>query len=352
MDQPARASLLFRPTACLALLLLAALLGAGAQASVTEIKVATVAPDGSHWLQEMRAGAARIKARTDGRVEMRFYPGGVMGNDTQVLRRLRAGQLQGGAFTSGGLGERYRALNLYGIPLLFRSLEEVDYVRERLDPVLAEGLESAGFVTFGFVEGGFAELMSNQPVRSVEDLRRRKVWVPEGDQISFAAMEAMGLSPVVLPVTDVLTGLQTGLLDVIAASPVVALVMQWHTRTKYITDLPVSYSMGVFAIDARTFQRLSPGDQAVVREEMTAVMSGLDKDARADNRRAREVLERTGLEYVAVNQADVAGWRETIEGTFPRLRRRPDIDAEILDRLLGLLAEHRGAREGLTRTGR
>jgi TRAP-type transport system periplasmic protein len=324
----------------------------GAHASATEIKIATVAPDGSHWLREMRAGAERIKARTDGRVEMRFYPGGVMGNDTQVLRRMRVGQLQGGAFTSGGLSERYRALNLYGIPLLFRSLEEVDYVRERLDPVLQEGLERAGFVTFGFVEGGFAELMSNQPVRTPEDLRRRKVWVPEGDQISFAAMEAMGLSPVVLPVTDVLTGLQTGLLDVVAASPVVALVMQWHTRTRYITDLPVSYSMGVFAIDARTIQRLSAADQAVVREEMTAVMSTLDAAAREDNRRARDVLQNTGLQYVPVNQAYVEDWREIVETTYPRLRRRPDVDSQMLDRLLDLLAELRSAQEGITRAGR
>src|SRR5690606_29969874 len=181
-----------------------------------ELKVATIAPDGSHWMREMRAAAAEIKERTGGSVEIRFYPGGVMGNDAQVLRKIRIGQLHGGAFTAGGLAERYSALNLYGIPLLFRSLDEVDYVREHLDPVLTAGLEEAGFVGFGFIEGGFARLMANHPVRGIEDMRRRKVWVPEGDPISFFAMEELGLSPVVLPVTDVLTGLQTGLLDIVA----------------------------------------------------------------------------------------------------------------------------------------
>src|SRR5690606_37774829 len=130
-----------------------------------------------------------------------------MGNDAQVLRKIRIGQLQGGAFTAGGLAERYSALNLYGTPLLLRSLDEVDYVRQRMDEELRQGLEAAGFVSFGFIEGGFAHLMANDPIRSVDDMRRRKVWVPEGDQISFVAMESLGLSPVVLPVTDVLTGL-------------------------------------------------------------------------------------------------------------------------------------------------
>src|SRR5690606_7355182 len=181
-----------------------------------ELKVATIAPDGSHWMREMRAAAAEIKERTGGSVEIKFYPGGVMGNDAQVLRKIRIGQLHGGAFTAGGLAERYSGLNLYGIPLLFRSLDEVDYVREHLDPVLTAGLEEAGFVGFGFIEGGFARLMANHPVRGIEDMRRRKVWVPEGDPISFFAMEELGLSPVVLPVTDVLTGLQTGLLDIVA----------------------------------------------------------------------------------------------------------------------------------------
>jgi TRAP-type C4-dicarboxylate transport system substrate-binding protein len=267
-----------------------------------------------------------------------------MGNDAQVLRKVRIGQLHGGAFTAGGLGERYAPLNLYGIPLLFRSLDEVDHVRSRMDERLREGLERAGFVSFGFIEGGFANLLSNAPISSVEDMRRKKVWVPEGDPISFLAMESLGLSPVVLPITDVLTGLQTGLLEVAFASPVAALVLQWHTKTKFITTLPVSYSMGIFAISREAFDDLSPGDQAIVREVMTNTMGELDKAARADNVRALEVLENSGLSPVEVDAAAVEGWRRTIEGTYPRIRARPDIDASMFDELLALLAEYRAAR--------
>jgi TRAP-type transport system periplasmic protein len=310
-------------------------------ASAVDIKIATVAPDGSRWMQHMRAGAEEVQMRTAGRVVIKFYPGGVMGNDAQVLRKIRIGQLQGGAFTAGGLGERYGGLNLYGIPLLFRSLEEIDAVRATLDPELIRGLDQAGFVAFGFIEGGFAKLLSNEPIRTVDDLRRKKVWVPEGDAISFLAMETLGLSPTVLPVTDVLTGLQTGLIEVAFASPVAALVLQWHTKVKYITELPISYSMGVFAIEKGAFAGLSAEDQQIVREVMQRYINDLDREAREDNRKASDVLAKSGLQTVDVNAADVDGWRRTIEALFPKLRERSDIDAPVFDRLLAMLAEYR-----------
>jgi TRAP-type C4-dicarboxylate transport system substrate-binding protein len=310
-------------------------------ANAVDIKIATVAPDGSRWMQQMRAGAAEVQMRTAGRVAIKFYPGGVMGNDAQVLRKIRIGQLQGGAFTAGGLGERYGGLNVYGIPLLFQSLDEIDAVRAVVDPELIKGLDQAGFVTFGFIEGGFAKLLSNEPIRTVDDLRRKKVWVPEGDAISFLAMETMGLSPTVLPVTDVLTGLQTGLIEVAFASPVAALVLQWHTKVKFMTELPISYSMGVFAIEKSVFSGLSAEDQQIVREVMQRYINQLDREARDDNRKAADVMARSGLQTVNVNAADVDGWRRTIEALFPKLRERSDIDVAAFDRSLALLADYR-----------
>lgn len=329
-----------RTSRILAAALLACL---GFFASAADLKIASVAPDGSHWVQQMRVGAEEIKTRTSGRVILKFYPGGVMGNDSQVLRKVRVNQLQGGAFAAGGLGERYPGMNVYGIPLLFRSLAEVDAVRAKLDPKLMAGLEQAGFVTFGFVEGGFANLFSNEPIRTVNDMRRKKVWVPDGDQISFLAMQQLGLSPVTLPVTDVLTGLQTGLIEITFASPVVALVLQWHTKVKYITRLPVSYSYGVFAIDKEAFGHLSTDDQKIVREVMTKILSGLDHEARDENERAYETLLKAGLKPVEVGAADLEEWRQTIEGMYPQIRTRPDVNAELFDELQAILAEYRKA---------
>ena len=264
-----------------------------------------------------------------------------MGNDAQVLRKVRAGQLQGGAFTSGGLAERYSGMSLYGIPLLFRSQEEVDFVRSKIDPLMAAGLDKGGFVSFGFTEGGFANLLSNEPIHSVEEMKRKKVWVPDGDQMSFLAMQTMGLSPVVLPVTDVLTGLQTGLIEITFASPVTALVLQWHTKVKYITALPLSYSMGIFAIEKNAFNALTPADQQVVREVMGRYLGKLDREARDDNRKAAEVLAKSGIQSVTVNNSDVEGWRRTVESLYPKLRERPDVDVPLLDKLLAALTEYR-----------
>jgi TRAP-type C4-dicarboxylate transport system substrate-binding protein len=310
-------------------------------AQAVEIKVATIAPDGSGWMREMRAGAELIKEQTEERVTFKFYPGGVMGNDSQVLRKIRVGQLQGGAFAGGGLAERYAAINLYSIPLLFRSFDELDYVRDRMDSKLAEGLERTGFVTFGFVEGGFARMMANEPISKIEDMQRRKVWVPDGDQVSFLSMEALGLSPVVLPPTDVLTGLQTGLLDVVAASPVVALILQWHTKIKFVTDLPVAYSMGILALDSRAFKRLSESDQQITRTIMEGVNQRLDEQARVDNQRAREVMEELGISFIPVDPVDVSNWHSVISKIYPRISSRDEIDEEFFDELLMVLQEYR-----------
>jgi TRAP-type C4-dicarboxylate transport system substrate-binding protein len=314
---------------------------AALSAHALEIKIASVAPDGSYWMQQMRAGGERIRQLTDGRVVFKFYPGGVMGTDAQVLRKIRVGQLHGGAFTTGGLAERYNGLNVYSVPLMFRSLEEVDYVRERLDPKLEKGLEQAGFISLGFSEGGFANMLSNEPVRHVDDLLRKKVWVPDGDQISYLVMDSLGLSPVVLPVTDVLTGLQTGLLDVVSNSSVGALVLQWHTKVSFRTELPVIYSMGIFAVDAGVFNRISPEDQEIVLREMKATMDELDRSSRQDNIQAEAVMQRSGVEPVTVNASDVAGWREKSESLYSEIRALRDIDGQLFDELLEHLAVYR-----------
>lgn len=309
-----------------------------------ELRIATLAPADSAWMQAMRSGADRIRELTDGRVTIRFRAGGVAGSDAQVLRKIRIGDLQGGALSAGSLASVYPALNIYGIPLIFRSLEEVDYVRERLDDELMRGLEEAGFVSLGFSGGGFSNLMSNVPVSHVDDLRRQKVWVPNNDPISFGVLEALRLAPVPLEVSDALLGLERGLVDVVAASPVVALVLQWHTKVKYRTELPISYSMGVFAVAADVFYDLREDDQAIVRSVINEIMAGIDDASRGDNEEARQLMANMGIETVTVNPADVEGWRRIIEAQYPDIRRRSDIDVELFDEMLALLEEFRSAR--------
>jgi len=207
-------------------------------ANAQTIKIATIAPEGSAWMTDMRAGAKEIDERTDGRVKFKFYGGGVQGNDKQVLRKMRIGQLHGGAFTSTALAELQKDAQLYALPMLFNNLDEVKYARSHMDAKLQQLMEDAGYVNFGFAGSGFASIMSNTPVANLEDFRGLKVWIPDGDNLSYSAVKALGVSPVTMPLTDVLTGLQTELIDTIMGPPAAAIVLQWNTAVSYITDLP------------------------------------------------------------------------------------------------------------------
>ncbi len=322
--------------------IIALIAGTGfANAAETTFRIATLAPDGSSWMTAMRAATDEIAARTDNRVQFRFFPGGVMGNDESVLRKIRVGQLQGAALTGGSLGGVYPDSRIYGLPLMFRSLDEVDYVRARMDKTFNQGLEAAGFVNFGYAEGGMAYFMSGHPLRSVEDLKQEKAWVPEGDKVSYALMSAMGVSPVVLPLADVPAGLQTGLLTAIASSPLGAVAFQWYTSVKYVTDVPLAYLVGVFVIDRRAFNRLSAADQQIVREVLGATFQALNVQNREDNAQAREALIAQGLEFVQPSADEVAHWREIAAQTNQQLAAQGLFSAELLQQVQSLLTEYR-----------
>jgi len=323
----------------LAFLLLA--LTACGLANGAVLKIATVTPEGSQWMQDMRAGAKEIRERTDGRVQIKYYGGGIMGNDTKVLGKIRIGSLHGGAFTPVALQALYPDINLYGLLMIFESEAEVAHVRERLDKRMQDGLEEAGFVSFGFAAAGFAVVMSNTPVRSLADLKGKRVWVPEGDTVSYASMEALSLSPVTLPLTDVLTGLQTGLIDIVAIPPVAALVLQWHTKVKYMTEMPLLYTFGFMAVQKTAFYKLSPEDQTIVREVMTRIYEKFDKVNLADNTAAKEALVNTGIQIVFPDEEDMARIDNIMHDSNRNLGENGMFSIELYEEMLLHIKEYR-----------
>ncbi len=323
----------------LGLVVLAMLMSATAQAAV--LKIATVAPEGSEWMKAMRAGASEIKERTDGRVQIKYYGGGVMGNDSKVLAKIRIGNLHGGAFTPSALQKIYPEISLYGLPLIFDSVEEANFVRSRLDDTILAGLEDSGFISFGFAATGFAVIMSNDPVEGLDDLKGKRVWVPEGDTISYASMEALSLSPVTLPLTDVLTGLQTGLIDIVVVSPIGALVLQWHTKVKYVTDMPLVYTMGFMAVDKKAFNKISAADQAVVEEVMTRIYSHFDTKNLVDNEEAFDALLNSGIESVMPDEAEVAKIRRLLAESNRRLAQKGQYSVDLYDQMMQYVEEFR-----------
>lgn len=284
---------------------------AATTASAQTLKIATLSPDGSAWMTKMRAGAAEIKTRTEGRVEFKFYTGGTMGNDKAVLSKIRIGQLQGGAITGGSLAEAAPDIQVYSLPLKFQSFDEVDAVRGKMDSELSAQLEKGGFVNFGFAEGGFAYAMSKKaPVSSVPTLRQQRVWIPDNDKQSEEAMKIFQVTPVPLSLADVLPSLQTGIIDTVASSPIATVALQWHTQVKFLTDLPLSYFVGTLAIDKKAFSKISPADQAVVREVMGKVFREVDQQNRKDNLAAYSALLKQGIKPVKPSAAEMAEWQK------------------------------------------
>ena len=317
-------------------------------AQAVDLKIATLAPEGSEWMKEHRAAAQKIRELTDGRVVFKFYGGGVRGNDKKVLRLIRLGQLQGAAFTTSGLSERYFDIVLYGLPFAFRSQDEVDYIRGELDEQLRAGLEDAGFMSFGFAGGGFANFMSSQPIASHSNLGSKKIWVPDGDLFSFTALQSMQLSPVILPVADVMTGLQTGLIDVIVTPPVGALLLQWYTKVRYVNPMPVAYTLGILGIDKRPFDRLTGADQQIVTEVMTATYERLDAINRGDNVEAYDALLANGLTPVESNAEDVPYWRSVAQETNSRIWSEKALDKGLYQEMNRLLEAYRASNAAAT----
>lgn len=325
-------------------LLIGASVAASGPAAARTLKIATLSPDGTSWMREIRAGAKAIEERTEGRVKLKFYPGGVMGNDKTVLRKIRVGQLHGGAFPGGALVEVYNDMQLYSLPFLFQSYEEVDYVRQRMDPLLRKGLEEHGLVAVGLSEGGFAHLLSSHALRRRQDLDGRKVWIPEGDELSRIALETADISPVPLPISDVYTGLQTGLIDTVASSPIGAIAFQWHTKVRYFTDVPIMYLFGTLAFAKKAFDKLSDADQFIVNDVMGAIFEKLDSEVRADNQAAREALRNQGIEFVTPSPDEAERWRSIAKEAERRYEGRDLFTEEMYETLKGHLRDYRDPR--------
>jgi TRAP-type C4-dicarboxylate transport system substrate-binding protein len=305
------------------------------------LKIATLSPEGSEWMQKMRAGAKEIALKTDNRVKFRFYPGGIMGNDKAVLRKIRIGQLHGGAVTAGSLADIYPDLRLYFMPMVFKSLKEVDYVRKHMDAPLIAGLAQEGFVTFGFAEGGFAYVMSKSPVRSNDDLRNQKVWMPDSHATTLEVMESFGIKPIPLPIADVRTSLQTGLIDAVTVSPIGAIVLQWHTQVKYLTDVPLAYVYGMLAVDRKTFAKISPEDQKIVRDTMKQVFRNMDQSNRKNNVEALKVLRKHGIQFVKLDAKTEDQWHDVASTVTGRLVEAGDVSRKMMDMLDGHLKDYR-----------
>lgn len=312
----------------------------GAKRAKHEIKIATLAPDGSTWMNLMTQMDQEIRQKTNGDVGLRWYAGGIQGDETVVLRKIRSGQLQGGGFTGVGLGQLAPSLRVLEVPFLFRNEDEVHAVHAKLDQTFESRLHDAGFTVLGWADVGFVYLYSKQPVASTRDLQSQKVWLWEGDPLAEAFLKAAGVSPVPLAITDVLTALQTGLVTAVYITPLANIGMQWFTRCSYTTDVPLTFSTGAVVVTNDSWDAIPEQEKPVVRDICRSYFDRLRQATSQDNKKSMDTIGRSGIKTVTPTPADLQSFEAIGEKVREELVGRL-YDRQILDSVLGTVAEFR-----------
>lgn len=328
--------------------LLAVLLASPVAAAPFTFKISTQYPDGTRVVNRIKQAATEIDQASGGAVKFKIYPGGVQGDDATVLRKIRTGQLHGALTQGGAVSQFYKDIQVYNVPLAFRSPAEVDYVRGKMDAQLQAELEKAGWVSFGLIDGGFAYVMSSAPVATVDDLRRQKLWIPANDPASEQAAKSWGIAPIVLQTSDVLTSLQTGAINAFAAPPTAAIALQWYSRVKHRTEVPLLYTFGLLSIEQKYFGKIDPAQQKVVREALGRAMADLDRQNRADGVAALATLDKAGVKAVVPDSAQFAQWEQLAQKATDDVVARGELSAGALAQLRRHLADFRAQQASAT----
>ena len=291
---------------------------AGAQEHV--IKLATLAPQGSGWYNALKAIDVEVRQATDGAVAFKIYPGGVQGDEDVVLRKIRIGQLQGGGFGGQGVSRIFADVLALEVPFLYDNYEEIDYVLEQMEDYYQEGYEEGGFVLLGWTDIGFVYLLSRKPIAGADDIKGLKVWRLEGEPVTEVLFRKIGgVTSVPLGIPDVLLGLQTNLVEVVYIPPSAGIVLQWFTRVKYITSLPIGYTLGALLIDKRVFYQLSPEQQTVLRAAAGKHLREYTLQNRRDNEEAIQVMQSQGLTLVTPSEEEVRKFKDLVDECLPEL---------------------------------
>lgn len=264
-----------------------------------EIKFATLAPEGTNAMKTMRLIDSELKEATKGAVSFKFYAGGRQGDEKDVVRKIRLGQLHSGGFTGVGLGEIAPEVRILDAPWLFKDTEEIDHIYEAFAGEFEKAFDSKGFVLLGWSEVGFVHVFSKTPARTLLEMRRLKSWVWEGDPIAESAYKALGIHPIPLSVTDVNTSLQTGLIDSVYSAPLYAIALQWHEKTRFINQVPVAHACGAVLLAKKVFDALTPEQQAALLKISRRRLGELNLRTRKDNDAALESLKKQGLQITS-----------------------------------------------------
>jgi TRAP-type transport system periplasmic protein len=275
-----------------------ALMASPAAADNVELRFATLAPAGSPWMESLDKAAAEIKEKTAGRVTLKFFAGGQQGDERDYVRKIKAGQLDGAAVTSIGMSLIEESIRVLELPMMFQTVEEVDYVADKMWSYFQAKFEKKGFKLNDRGEVGWIYFLSKEKVESIKDLKGQKLWQWGDDSLVGAMYKKLALNGVPLGVPEVDSSLTSGRITAAYGSPVAAVALQWYTKVKYMTSMPMSFAIGATVVSTEAIKKLSPEDMRTVEEITRSYSRKNRKIIRKANEDAKTTMIRKGVTVV------------------------------------------------------
>jgi TRAP-type C4-dicarboxylate transport system substrate-binding protein len=316
---------------------IAALLFTSYASAQTAIKLATVVPEGSIWDKNLKQMGEEWKQATDGRLTVTVYGGGSQGDEPTVLRKMRLDALQAAAFTAVGLGTIDASFNVFDIPFFFESYEELNYVTEQLTPTIRKRIDAKGFVLLNWGHGGWAQVFTKKPVQTVDDLKKIKLYTSAGNDRMVQWFKANGFEPRAMAMTDIMTGLTTGMIEGLPTPPLAALMFQWYRQTPYMLELGLAPIIGANVITKKAWNAIPAAD----RPKLLASADGVEKRLQADvpKQEASSVAEMT-KRGLTVTKATGPEWRTQLD-SLAKTMRGEMVPTDIFDAAIKARTEFR-----------
>lgn len=306
------------------------------------VKLGTAAPDGSVWHRGLQDMATTLDRESGGAVTLRVYAGSVAGDEPDMVRKMRLGQLQAASISIIGLTRIDEAFEVFAIPMFYESYEDLFHVMDALEPIMTQRLAERGFVFLGWGLGGWARLFTSAPIRTVDDLRKMKMFVSAGDDPRVQYWKNNGFRPVPLAITDILTGLQTGLIDGLATTPLAALMLQWYRQAPYMMDIELAPLIGATIITDKAWARLPAESRSSLTASARKLEDALRREIPPQDDEAIREMGKRGLTVVSPERGgEQAGpWRKLSDG-LARHMRGSIVPAEVYDRAVEARDEYR-----------
>jgi len=301
------------------------------------IKFAAVAPEGSLWIKYVKILDKDIRKKSNGQLGLRVYAGGIAGDELDMLRKIRIGQIHCTGFTGVGFGQILPMVRVLDLPFLFESYEETDLVHREMRPFFADQFRKKGFELLSWSEVGNVYLFSKKPINKLKDLSGLKIWAWAGDPIAKETFTAMGVNPIPLAITDVTTAINTGMIDTVYAPPLGALALQWYTSMNYMLDLPMVHSTGAVLISSKYFKKLPQNLSTMLPGTVEKAMRDLTLALRKQNDEAIQIIKDSGVTIVpSPSGSDLEAFR-SIGDQVTRELTGEIYPKDVLDRIYGLL---------------